>query len=145
MTWNKFSDYTDAQWTLKLQSHKLASDNTLMMSSEPYDKVEMSNNWDRIKYMTDALAKSPVNWVEQKMVTEVKDQGTCGAGYAFAVVGALESMQAINRGNRANLSPQQIIDCETGGYNKGCGGGAMTYALEYAVRQGLMYDAYYPF
>lgn len=78
------------------------------------------------------------------MVSGVKDQGTCGAGYAFAVVGALESLRAIRYGAVVNLSTQQILDCDRG-YNDGCAGGTMTYAMNYTLENGLMSEAQYPY
>ncbi len=54
-------------------------------------------------------------------VTPVKDQGECAASWAFAAVGALESMVKIYGEVEMNLSEQQVLSCA--GYGGGCSGG----------------------
>jgi C1A family cysteine protease len=57
-------------------------------------------------------------------VTSVKNQGTCGACWAFAVCAAAES-QLIIKGKATstiNLSEQQLVNCDTL-FNQGCNGG----------------------
>ena len=56
------------------------------------------------------------------MVTEVHDQGTCGACWAYAVVETIETMKAIKTNKTEDFSVQEIIDC-AGNNNNGCDGG----------------------
>ena len=44
-------------------------------------------------------------------MTGVKNQGDCGASYAFSAVGALEGAVALARGKLITLSEQNVIDC----------------------------------
>merc|ERR1740117_2146669 len=69
----------------------------------------------------DALASS-VDWQRSGKVTPVKDQGQCGACWAFSTTGGLESAWAINNDVLVPMSEQQFVDCATA-VNMGCGGG----------------------
>lgn len=54
-----------------------------------------------------------VDWRTKGAVTSVKNQGQCGASYAFSAMGALEGAQALATGNLKTLSEQNIIDCSS--------------------------------
>ena len=45
-----------------------------------------------------------VNWIKAGAVTPIKDQGSCGAGYAFAATGALEGIHQIKSGKLESFS-----------------------------------------
>ena len=53
--------------------------------------------------------------------TSVRDQGGCGACWAFATVGVLESAIKVQDGVERDLSEQYLISCNTDGWS--CGGG----------------------
>jgi hypothetical protein len=131
-SWNRYSDYTNRQWKSMLRTYKVADDTTFELTEEPATTEQISNEMQRWEYLASYLTTYPFNWVDEGKVTPVRDQGMCGGGYAFAIAGAVESMRAITRGNLNVLSPQQILDCDEG-YNKGCEGGAMTYAANYTL------------
>ena len=54
-----------------------------------------------------------VDWRTKGAVTSVKNQGQCGASYAFSAMGALEGAQALATGSLKALSEQNIIDCSS--------------------------------
>ena len=61
---------------------------------------------------------TPIDWASSGFVSPVKNQGSCGACWAFASVGVLESMISIKNSANAGsyvapvrLSEQQLIDC----------------------------------
>ena len=73
----------------------------------------------------------------------VRDQGSCGASWAYAATTVLEGRQAVKSGEKATaLSVQQLVDCV--GANYGCKGGFASEALFYAEEHGLMTEADYP-
>ncbi len=79
---------------------------------------------------SDALP-SKVDWVEEGIVTSVKDQGRCGCCWAISVVGSIEGAVAIQNDFLQSLSFQQYISCDKRNY--GCNGGSLVYALAYNI------------
>jgi C1A family cysteine protease len=68
----------------------------------------------------------PVAWDWRTMggTTPTKNQGNCGSCWAFAAVGALESVYKITNGTQMLFSEQQCVSCNE--YGDGCSGGNMT-------------------
>lgn len=64
---------------------------------------------------------SAFDWRTQSGVTPVKDQGQCGACWAFACAGVAESFVKIYYGQELDLSESQIMQCNPWG--SGCDGG----------------------
>lgn len=62
---------------------------------------------------------------ETNYVTPVKNQGGCGACYAFGTVAGLEMFASTNKGQQLDLSEEQAKEC--GG--NGCSGGVPDYVL----------------
>jgi C1A family cysteine protease len=52
-----------------------------------------------------------VDWRNEGAVNPIKDQGKCGASWAFSAVSAIESKFKIVNNTLYSLSEQQIIDC----------------------------------
>lgn len=105
-----------------------------------------------------------LDWRTKGAVTGVKNQGDCGASYAFSAVGALEGAVALARGKLTTLSEQNIIDCsgkkktvildhlqyfifDLVSYgNHGCKGGNMHNAYMYILaNDGIESSNSYPF
>lgn len=79
-------------------------------------------------------------------VSSVKNQGPCGSCWAFASVGVLESILAINRripDRVDDLSEQILVSCVVGNY--GCGGGWMNITAEYLKTTGTYYESCYAY
>ncbi|KAL0784885.1 thiol protease aleurain-like [Brassica napus] len=86
---------------------------------------------------------SAKDWTKTGIVSPVRDQGQCEAGWAISSVGAVEAAYRKKYGIGISLSEQQLLDCSTN--NKGCDGGAAANAFQYNVERKLNYRSFYPY
>ncbi|KAH7717152.1 cathepsin L [Aphelenchoides avenae] len=97
----------------------------------------------------DATVPESIDWRDKGAVTPVKDQGSCGSCWTFAVTGALEGAHFRKTGQLISLSEQNLVDCatEAAGYPKlqGCRNGWLTPAYQYVIDNGLDTEASYPY
>jgi len=77
-----------------------------------------------------------VDWVAKGAVTSVKEQGTCGACWAFSAVGALEGAMAMSGRKMVELSVQHILACDTE-LSSGCHGGSKNLAFDWVGENGI--------
>lgn len=81
------------------------------------------------------------DWRDKGVVTPPRNQGTCGACWAFAATGVLESkylLLAKNKSRDMHFSEQQQISCN--GKQQGCSGGGLD-ALAFWNRQRPLLEA----
>uniref|UniRef100_A0A7E4UMZ7 Pept_C1 domain-containing protein n=1 Tax=Panagrellus redivivus TaxID=6233 RepID=A0A7E4UMZ7_PANRE len=90
-----------------------------------------------------AATPSDFDWRQKNVVTSIKDQGYCGACWAFAATASIESAHAIKTTQLLDLSEQELVDCDW--ISQGCNFGFVNTALEYAVFDGLVPLQQYPF
>nr|XP_004656018.2 cathepsin O [Jaculus jaculus] len=85
------------------------------------------------------------DWRDKHVVTKVRNQQVCGGCWAFSVVGAVESVNAIQGEPLEDLSVQQVIDCSFSNY--GCRGGSPLSALSWLNKTHvkLVAESEYPF
>lgn len=86
--------------------------------------------------------KTPISFDLRKygLVTNVKDQGSCGSCYAVASVDALESRLLREHKTHFNLSIQEIVDCSSNYDNFGCDGGFSHHVFQYIKDKGGLVD-----
>uniref|UniRef100_A0A224XJ52 Putative cathepsin l n=1 Tax=Panstrongylus lignarius TaxID=156445 RepID=A0A224XJ52_9HEMI len=77
-----------------------------------------------------------IDWREKGAVSEIKDQGQCGACWAFSAIGAIEGQYFMKTGKLVTLSEQNIIDCSKDYGNSGCKSGTMNGAFKYINKNG---------
>jgi C1A family cysteine protease len=68
-----------------------------------------------------AAQAASIDWNAKGALTPVKNQGQCGSCWAFSATEQLESQYFQKYGVLKELSPQQIVSCDT--TCDGCGGG----------------------
>ena len=85
-----------------------------------------------------------IDWSAQGKVSRVKNQGSCGACFAFSATGVMESWALIN-GKEVDLSEQQLVDCTRLKGNFGCRGGWPQTALDYVKNNGILSQEAYPY
>jgi len=77
------------------------------------------------------------DWSTQGVCTPIYNQGQCGSCWAFSATETIESYFVIDgAGPLTELSPQQIVDCDTGGQDQGCNGGFPSGAYSYVQSAG---------
>ncbi|KAL3674414.1 hypothetical protein V7S43_000368 [Phytophthora oleae] len=82
-----------------------------------------------------AASGETVDWQEAGCVTAVKDQGECGACWAFSATAAMESGHCVATGSLPSLADQQLISCDSENGNNGCGGGYAAYTMDWVANE----------
>ncbi|CAH8468866.1 unnamed protein product [Heterobilharzia americana] len=135
---NQFSDLTWREFCSIYLPSKLVRKNT--------DKlVNISQTVKFVKHNMSINVPVSFDWRTKGIVTEVKDQKSCGCGWAFATVGALEGQMNRQSIPIQSLSAQQLIDCSEEYGNDGCLAGLMSYSYDYISDNGIQSEQSYPF
>ncbi|XP_074273358.1 low-temperature-induced cysteine proteinase-like [Silene latifolia] len=135
---NAFADLTHHEFkTSKLGLSMSANDLIRFKHKNPVQDSGLTRN--------DVAVPDSLDWRKQGAVTNVKDQGSCGACWAFSATGAMEGINKIVTGSLDSLSEQELIDCDRS-YNEGCDGGVMDYAYQFVIKNhGIDTEEDYPY
>ncbi|KAJ0577935.1 putative actinidain [Helianthus annuus] len=133
---NAFADLTHHEF-------KLARLRGLSASASSGDLIRLNRGGSVVQSSAN-LPKS-LDWRVKGAVTKVKDQGSCGACWAFSATGAMEGINQIVTGSLISLSEQELVDCDRT-FNSGCDGGLMDYAYEFVIKnKGIDTEEDYPY
>ena len=84
-----------------------------------------------------------IDWSEKGVTTKIKNQGSCGCCWAFAVAEGIESAAKMAHGHLEELSAGQICRCDT--RDGGCNGGNPSTAFDYFKSKGFSSHANDPY
>lgn len=76
-----------------------------------------------------------IDWRDWGVVTPVRDQGDCNGSWAIAIIGAVESFEAIVNGPLHEFSEQNLINCV---FRCGCWGGDSYKTYAYLAQSGYV-------
>ena len=91
---NKFSDWTSDEF-------------------EAYQKYKpsMKRHAPQTHKTTGKPLPREVDWRQEGLVADVKDQGSCGSCWTFSTVASIEGAHAKRHGKMVPLSEQNLVDC----------------------------------
>lgn len=134
---NAFADLTHHEF----KTSKLG----LSLSANDLIRLKQPNPVQESGPVRDVGLPDSVDWRKEGAVTNVKDQGSCGACWSFSATGAIEGINKIVTGSLVSLSEQELIDCDRS-YNEGCNGGIMDYAFQFVMdNHGIDTEEDYPY
>jgi len=90
-----------------------------------------------------------IDWREKGVITNIKNQGMCGSCWAFASTEVIESHVALNTSTLVELSPQNLVSCDSNpdhcGGKGGCLGSIPELAFKFVMDHGLASEADWPY
>ncbi|XP_078698624.1 cathepsin L-like peptidase [Branchiostoma floridae x Branchiostoma belcheri] len=132
---NQFADMTHAEYLDKVIGGCLINGNLTKAGSRA-----------TYRFIPNLQVNDTVDWRDQGLVTDIKDQGQCGSCWAFSTTGSLEGQHAKATGTLVSLSEQNLMDCSRKEGNKGCEGGDMDQAFQYIIQnKGIDTEQCYPY
>ncbi|RXH82127.1 hypothetical protein DVH24_036468 [Malus domestica] len=124
---NKFADKTNEEIRPMRNGYKRKERSGIMSNSliaSPFRYGNVCN------------VPSSMDWRWSGAVTSVKNQGyECGSCWAFTSVATVEGLNKLKTRNLISLSEQELVDCDTSGYDHGCNDGNSNVAYDYMIKR----------
>jgi C1A family cysteine protease len=86
---------------------------------------------------------SSKDWRSEGKVTSVKQQGSCGACWAFSATAVYESLLMMKVNRTEDLSEEYVLECS--GANSNCGGGYVQDAYNLMINTGIPTETAFPY
>jgi len=134
---NQFSDLTPEQFAATYLSGLPAG------STSRVPSIVIGNDES-----SDDEPSNDVDWRSKGAVSPAKNQGQCGACWAFSATGAIEGWWVARRNQSlVSLSEQQLVDCTHSSGCQGCNGGWPDKAIGYIshTSTGSCTESVYPY
>jgi len=138
-------------WTMKVTEFADMTEEEFSATLTGYTPTPMSGHAysDMGKAYSGELPAS-VDWREKGVISDVKNQGSCGSCWAFATVAQIEAYAAINSSTAAmHLSDQEVTTCTPNtlhcGGRGGCQGSIPQLGYNYVQLMGLTTAEEYPY
>jgi len=136
-------------WTMKVTEFADLTAEEFAATLTGYKSAPMSGHTGERKIYSQELPES-VDWRDKGVISDVKNQGSCGSCWAFATVAQIESYAAINSNTTAlHLSDQEVTSCSPNtmhcGGRGGCQGSIPQLGFNYIQLFGLTTAKEYPY
>ncbi|EAR96137.1 papain family cysteine protease (macronuclear) [Tetrahymena thermophila SB210] len=145
---NQFSDMTQEEFVNKILMSNSQANSSQPLSSSSSSSTQQSSSSNTSLTTSSSTVAASVDWRTKGAVSPVKNQGDCGACWAFSATGSMESFHYIKSHVLSSFSEQQLVDCvvqANGYYSHGCNGGSFYQALLYASKIGMESESSYPY
>ncbi|KAK0167579.1 hypothetical protein PV327_004958 [Microctonus hyperodae] len=115
------------------------------VKGRPHHRTHHTRDSNVIRFERAAGIPMKLDWRTKDVVTRIKNQGNCGACWAYSTVECVESIMAIKNGTLRSFSVQEMIDC-AGNKNFGCEGGDICNLLSWLVdnQVSILAESLYP-
>ncbi|MGD9210935.1 MAG: C1 family peptidase, partial [Desulfobacteraceae bacterium] len=118
----RVKDETVKNLTFKFQSKGKLKESFVVSETSTDDQAEIKAADPATSIEAESDLPSEFDWCDEYGCTPIKNQGNCGACWAFATVGVFENVMKIQDSVTIPLSEQYLISCNSEGYNCTNGG-----------------------
>eukprot|EP01083_Nonionella_stella_P242306 845320_1 len=133
---NKFTGLTFQEFS---DTNLMAPQDCSATAHNSKPKPKLNPNHPSVK----AEPPTIIDWRDRKIISEIKNQGSCGSCWTFSTTGCLEAHYAQYTGQLTLFAEQQLVDCAGGFNNFGCNGGLPSQAFEYIMYNGGIDTEFY--